>query len=70
MRKYSLFLELPIAILKTFSWLEFSPRKAWIAMSRHRSQFVWYRRLWVIFSRYQYINTYQRAYIKVSEEES
>ena len=30
------------------------------AMSAHASQFVWYRRLFVLFSRYSYFNTLQR----------
>lgn len=29
----------------------------WKAMALHRSQFVWYRKLFVVFSRYGYINT-------------
>jgi len=30
----------------------------WKAMAAHSSQFVWYRRLFVIFSRYTYVNTF------------
>ncbi len=30
----------------------------WQAMSSHSSQFVWYRRLFIIFSRYSYVNTF------------
>lgn len=33
---------------------------AWRAMSAHRSQFVWFRFLYMIFSRYVYINTFRR----------
>ncbi|CAM9310224.1 unnamed protein product [Sphacelaria rigidula] len=29
-------------------------------MAAHRSQFVWYRRLFVFFSRYAYVNTFKR----------
>lgn len=32
------------------------PALVWRAMAAHRSQFVWYRRLSIIFSRYTYIN--------------
>ena len=32
------------------------PRLVWNAMAAHHSQFVWYRRLSVLFSRYTYIN--------------
>jgi len=30
----------------------------WKAMAAHSSQFVWYRKLFVIFSRYSYVNTF------------
>ena len=33
------------------------PSVAWLAMKAHQSQFVWYRRLYVLFSRYVYVNT-------------
>jgi LmbE family N-acetylglucosaminyl deacetylase len=32
------------------------PRLNWTAMATHRSQFVWYRRLFVVFSSYTYYN--------------
>jgi N-acetylglucosaminylphosphatidylinositol deacetylase len=35
----------------------FRPLLVWSAMKAHFTQFVWYRRLFVIFSRYSYINT-------------
>ena len=34
----------------------FSPLPAAIAMRKHKSQYVWYRRLWVLFSTYSYVN--------------
>jgi N-acetylglucosaminylphosphatidylinositol deacetylase len=33
---------------------------AWQAMAAHRSQFVWYRRLFVLFSCYAYVNVLQK----------
>ena len=33
-----------------------NPALVWSAMRAHSSQFVWYRRLFVIFSRYSYVN--------------
>ena len=36
------------------------PSLNWYAMSTHRSQFVWYRRLFVIFSIYTYKNTFHK----------
>ncbi|CAM9882441.1 unnamed protein product [Phaeothamnion confervicola] len=35
------------------------PWRAWQAMAAHRSQFVWYRKLFVVFSRYVYVNTFR-----------
>ena len=32
----------------------------WKAMKNHKSQFVWYRKLWCLFSSYAYINTLRR----------
>ena len=40
--------------------LNVNPKLAWQAMSIHHSQFVWYRKLFVVFSRYAYINTLKR----------
>ncbi|CAM6068737.1 unnamed protein product [Sphagnum tenellum] len=34
-----------------------SPITSIMAMSRHQSQWVWYRRLFVLFARYTYVNT-------------
>ena len=36
---------------------EFAPCRAWQSMAVHRSQFVWYRKLFVVFSRYAYMNS-------------
>ena len=35
----------------------FEPKLVWNAMAAHGTQFVWYRRLSVLFSRYTYTNT-------------
>jgi len=37
--------------------LNFQPWQAYSAMLAHASQFVWYRRLFILFSRYTYVNT-------------
>jgi N-acetylglucosaminylphosphatidylinositol deacetylase len=37
----------------------FRPRWNYNAMALHQSQFVWYRRLFVAFSRYTFINTFR-----------
>ncbi len=39
------------------------PTLVWRAMAAHRTQFVWYRRLSVLFSRYTYINDLQKMTI-------
>lgn len=58
LRKYSGCLDLMWSMLSNFLFAKFSPLAAYRAMSVHRSQFVWYRRLFVLFSRYSYVNTY------------
>lgn len=37
----------------------FKPWWNYHAMALHHSQFVWYRRLFVVFSRYTFVNTFQ-----------
>jgi len=34
-----------------------NPLSTWRAMKSHQTQFVWYRKLFVVFSRYNYVNT-------------
>jgi len=36
-----------------------NPLPVWRAMAAHASQFVWYRRLFILFSRYTYVNTWR-----------
>lgn len=38
----------------------FNAAETYLAMSEHASQFVWYRKLFVIFSSYTYVNTFRR----------
>ena len=38
-----------------------SPGLTYQAMLAHASQFVWYRRLFIVFSRYTYVNTLREA---------
>jgi len=50
----------------------FDPVLVWMAMAAHSSQFVWYRRLSVLFSRYTYLNDLHELAIDptlLSEEE-
>ena len=46
------------------------PSLNWMAMSAHRSQFVWYRRLFVIFSCYTYINLLRPIQLRKSEQQA
>ncbi|CEM25307.1 unnamed protein product [Vitrella brassicaformis CCMP3155] len=46
--------------LRALDALQLSPLRALRGMMNHRSQLVWYRYLFVFFSRYVYINTYER----------
>ena len=42
---------------------EFHPIRCWNAMAAHNSQFVWYRKLFILFSRYTYFNDLQEINI-------
>jgi hypothetical protein len=69
-RKYLGVLDAPLSFLlarrqslspgdETETWvaLNLRPWVAYSAMLAHASQFVWYRRLFILFSRYTYVNT-------------
>ena len=63
LRKYSLFFDTLLSYLTSsyvysISFTEHSVVAE--AMSQHASQYVWFRRLFIYFSRYTYINTYSR----------
>lgn len=45
------------SILADYTFLNYNVLSAWKAMAIHHSQFVYYRKAFVIFSRYAYINT-------------
>lgn len=61
-RKYSGVADILISILCTgaFIAINLNILKSYVAMSKHRSQFVWYRKLFVLFSRYSYVNTFRK----------
>lgn len=69
LRKYSSFLDIPMSFLlgrvvyvsKLSFWCSL-----YSAMSEHASQFVWYRKLYVLFSRYMLINTYEKLNLKLN----
>ncbi|XP_046387041.1 N-acetylglucosaminyl-phosphatidylinositol de-N-acetylase [Ischnura elegans] len=60
LRKYSSFLDAPISYLLSSYWYIVTWKEAVViqgAMKAHKSQYVWYRKLFVTFSRYVIINT-------------
>ncbi|XP_015512520.1 N-acetylglucosaminyl-phosphatidylinositol de-N-acetylase [Neodiprion lecontei] len=62
LRKYTLMLDLPISLLFASHWylLSFKQRKIiHMAMMAHKSQYVWFRKLYIRFSRYTLLNTLQ-----------
>ncbi|KAL4446014.1 hypothetical protein ABPG74_011006 [Tetrahymena malaccensis] len=56
-RKYIGAFDILFCIFSQITFVNCNPLKAWQAMSIHHSQFVYFRKLFVIFSRYAYINT-------------
>ncbi|XP_030040111.2 N-acetylglucosaminyl-phosphatidylinositol de-N-acetylase [Manduca sexta] len=63
LRKYLGFLDLPLSFVLSskryfLRWTE--SRRVVRAMKRHRSQMIWFRYLYVMFSRYMVINTLRR----------
>lgn len=47
----------------------FEPYWNWKAMTTHQSQFVWYRRLFVVFSCYTYVNILTRVEPKITKKD-
>ncbi|XP_033191706.1 phosphatidylinositol glycan anchor biosynthesis class L [Bombus vancouverensis nearcticus] len=63
-RKYVQLLDLPISLLSASYWYLITyDQKNSIkkAMAAHKSQYVWFRKLYMIFSRYTFINTLQEV---------
>eukprot|EP00667_Euglena_gracilis_P002034 EG_transcript_2035 len=59
LRKFSGVIDLPLSLFESIDGETFTGSLwvSWQAMQQHTSQFVWFRRLFVIFSRYTYVNT-------------
>ncbi|KAK0167337.1 hypothetical protein PV327_004747 [Microctonus hyperodae] len=63
-RKYVQLLDLPISLLTSSYWYLVTYEQRQIiraAMSAHKSQYVWFRKLYMLFSRYTFINTLQEV---------
>lgn len=61
MRKYSGFLDCALSLYTSenvFILSLFEHENVMRAMSKHNTQFVWYRKLYMVFSRFTYINTF------------
>ncbi|KAF7994965.1 hypothetical protein HCN44_004437 [Aphidius gifuensis] len=64
LRKYVQILDLPFSLLMSSYWylVTYEQRKIiHTAMAAHKSQYVWFRRLFMLFSRYTLINTLQEV---------
>ncbi|XP_063938724.1 uncharacterized protein LOC108192926 isoform X2 [Daucus carota subsp. sativus] len=66
-RKYSGPIDIWLSILnamrnsdKLHCLLNAQPRKSYVAMAQHMSQWVWFRKLFVSFSSYTFVNTLQK----------
>ncbi|KYN18935.1 N-acetylglucosaminyl-phosphatidylinositol de-N-acetylase [Trachymyrmex cornetzi] len=63
-RKYIQLLDLPVSLLSASYWYLITyeqKRTIKNAMAAHKSQYVWFRKLYMIFSRYTFINTLQEV---------
>lgn len=71
-RKYWYTFDLPVSyILSSYRYILQRPhtRKPLLAMRQHKSQLMWFRRLYVIFSRYMIINTLQQMTLGAAQLE-
>ena len=74
LRKYSGWLEamLWLIVCVPFNWninksdivILSAPNKCWNGMTHHKSQFIWFRKLFVLFSRYSWINQFHKLVYK------
>uniref|UniRef100_A0A1D1XPV8 N-acetylglucosaminylphosphatidylinositol deacetylase n=1 Tax=Anthurium amnicola TaxID=1678845 RepID=A0A1D1XPV8_9ARAE len=68
LRKYSGPVDIWLSIFYSLYWphgqtcclLNTHPRKCYLAMAEHESQWVWFRKLFVMFSSYTYVNTLRK----------
>ena len=59
-RKFSFFIDIGVSkLLNNNAFINFDIFTIFKAMLSHKSQFIWYRKLFVVFSRYSYVNTFQ-----------
>jgi N-acetylglucosaminylphosphatidylinositol deacetylase len=69
-RKYIGLLDIPLSLaVGEFTYVHTDPWVTLAAMSAHHSQFVWYRKLFIVFSRYVYVNTLHAVTLPVVAEE-
>ncbi len=65
LRKYSSIIDVPMSFLLAPSAVYVAGPRRWLrlrkAMKMHASQYVWFRRLYMLFSRYVLINTYDEV---------
>lgn len=54
----------------SFQTASFQPVQVWRAMAAHASQFVWYRKLSVLWSRYSYVNTWNEINYNFSDDDT
>jgi len=70
LRKYSVWLDVPASLATSPVAYVISGGADWWriqrAMSAHRSQYVWFRKLYMLFSRYILINTYEQMNVQPS----
>lgn len=60
LRKYLLFHDIPVSSMFCLTCFVNSPSevwKGWRAMQAHQSQLAWFRKLYMLLSRYMYVNT-------------
>ena len=58
LRKYIGLLDAYWSVRTDLIAVNVNSKLCWDAMNTHYSQFVWYRKLFVVFSRYAYLNTF------------
>ena len=60
LRKYIAYSDIGLCDVSQYHCFNANPAAAMSALAIHHTQFVWFRRLWVIFARYTYVCSFNR----------
>ena len=67
LRKYISYWDINLVLPSVHMLASFDPRPSFGSLSLHHSQFVWFRKLFIFFSRYTFVNTFNVFLLKAND---